>query len=1337
MKTKLFFLLITISLSSFSQDLSLKSLIKNPKINFYDVVKQATKLYKHKAPDKFKEDSEYDKFMRWVYENEYKYYPTGDRTKEDPLLLKHAWEKYLKSVTIKNLKNKVTLNNTNNWEEIGPRYIDSITNHYSVGLGRVIDVLPITQDTIFLSSEAGGLWKSTNGGETWSPKSDVLIATGADALAFSPFNHSKMYMDVQNPGNYYSYGIYRSDDGGETWYESNFNPENVGYGGLGDDFIIYTIKCHPDIPDMIFIGTNKGLYISSDDLETWTRITDIFDNAPYGFVKSIAFHPTDSNTIYIMDDNDWITKDNIFISNDLGETWHASGQIVDADGNANNKNGYLDTSLQCEDCVYFASDQGVWKSVDKGENFTFISKPEEGMVEGFAVNKDNPDNMLYGYVNVMKTADGGANWTKVTEWSLGGTNGTGETYGEILATATDYVHADLHPVKYLNGNFYIGTDGFMCKSSDEGDNWKIINYGTGIRENYRLGVGQNNMNAVLVGSQDNGGSFYTEHGWVEISGGDGMEGLVLPLNENAFIGSYQHGSRYRSFDEGITITQMTPPATENAGWVAPIQLDPNDHLTLYDFRDGVWTSNDLGENWTQLNADLFGTGYWDNISVAEVARNNSQIMLVGNRSSLKKSTDGGNTFTDITGLPDLYITDVSFDPKNDETFFATYGNYDHSEDKIYMTTDGGSTWENITYNLENIPVHSILVENTPEHYMYAGTELGVFYKGFNDTNWQILGTNLPRVKVNEMEIQEGSNYLYITSWGRGLWRIKLPGKENYPEIEKVSITNPPTLTLPKEGMSELVTTVINYSGTLSSVEIKYSVNNNSLDQTITMSNTNNNIWVSDEALPTENLGDIVYFKVIATGSNNDVTETYTYMYHVHEFEYCEAAGDHDTYDLSLENVTLKDSNDQILLDNDTGIDEYTYYETPVIELHAGETYTINTLANHDWGSDDHLVWIDYNYDAEFTDDELILYDLDSGEAANAEFTVPNDAVKDKILRMRVRLGYYDSSHTPCGTSLGEVEDYNVKIVVNDSEPPVPDVDPLPDVTAECEVTEIDPPTATDNVDGVITGTTDATFSITTQGTTVITWTYTDSSGNTTTQTQNVIIDDVTPPVPDADELPDVTAECEVTELQAPTATDNCAENVTVTNDASLPITTQGTTVVTWTYDDGNGNITTQTQNVIITPIDNTITQENGTLIANATGNYTYQWGECNGEFSPIEGETEQSFTPSTNGDYAVIISNGTCEVTSECINISSTNDSLIQIDAIKIYPNPSTGKLYIEMDNYKNSIIYFYDVTGKIIANEIPNQRKSILNIEKFDKGIYLLKIQKSKKTYYIRIIKQ
>ncbi|MGO3719195.1 MAG: HYR-like domain-containing protein, partial [Mesonia hippocampi] len=162
------------------------------------------------------------------------------------------------------------------------------------------------------------------------------------------------------------------------------------------------------------------------------------------------------------------------------------------------------------------------------------------------------------------------------------------------------------------------------------------------------------------------------------------------------------------------------------------------------------------------------------------------------------------------------------------------------------------------------------------------------------------------------------------------------------------------------------------------------------------------------------------------------------------------------------------------------------------------------------------------------------------------------------------------------------------VTVKDITAPAPDNLTLADITAECKVFESDVtiPTATDNCGETIYGTHNLTFPISTQGTHVITWTFDDGNGNADTQTQNIIINDVTAPTPDNLTLADITAECQVlaTDVPVPTATDNCGETIYGTHNLTFPISTQGTHVITWTFDDGNGNADTQTQNIIINDV---------------------------------------------------------------------------------------------------------------------------------------------------------
>lgn len=158
------------------------------------------------------------------------------------------------------------------------------------------------------------------------------------------------------------------------------------------------------------------------------------------------------------------------------------------------------------------------------------------------------------------------------------------------------------------------------------------------------------------------------------------------------------------------------------------------------------------------------------------------------------------------------------------------------------------------------------------------------------------------------------------------------------------------------------------------------------------------------------------------------------------------------------------------------------------------------------------------------------------------------------------------------------------VVVKDTTKPVPDTATLPDITGECSVTVASKPTATDNCAGKITATTTDPTSYSTQGTYVIHWTYDDGNGNSSAQEQTVTVKDVTKPVPDVPTLPDITGECSVSITAKPTAMDNCAGTLTGTTVDPLAYTAQGTYVIHWNYDDGNGNSSTQTQRVVIKDI---------------------------------------------------------------------------------------------------------------------------------------------------------
>lgn len=1009
---KNFYFLLLLSLFAFSQkgkNSSFNRLKHNTNVNFYTVCDSAEAYFN--TIDKTKKGSGYKEFLRWKNDNEPRYAPSGNR------MVNH----YMPYEEYERIKNESTTGKNesilagNQWSCIGPFQINDISGHYAVGLGRLeyVEVNKNNKQQIYLGSRSGGLWRTNDEGATWIHNTDFLPASGVDYMAAMPTNFNYLIFNVRNSSNGYSHGIYKTTDGGVTISPTNFVPANVTFGGLGSNFVIQHIKYHPTIPNLVFVGTNKGLYRSTDNLQTWTRLSTYTD------VWEIDFHPSNSSIIYIYSH---AYKNRILKSTDTGLTFTTMPIL------ANNLDAYLKiTTVASEpNNIYVSSDNGIWKSTDAGVTFSVMVNPAPAGVSLTSCMPNNLDttNFVGGYVDCYRSIDNAVTFTQATAWSLGNTAfyGTAD-FMTKFNTATKYIHADIDYLDCVNGIFYACTDGFLAKSEDKGETWQKLNMNMSIRENYSLGISQSNNSVLITGSQDNGTTIKNENGWVESYGGDGMECIVHPLNYEYMVGSSQYGGRYQYLN-GRNANSITPDGGANAYWEAPLLFDPNDHMRLYTFHTMVKRSDDFGTTWVDLGTPaLFAAG---NINRAAIAYNNSNIMAMTQGSNIVLSNDGGNTFVSITnGLPSNTITDLTFDPNNDNTIYVTYSSYLNNGNKIFVSTNSGASWQNITYNLGNMPIWAITVSKS-DGMIYAGAEIGVYRKTAASTTWSLFNDQLPNVAITDLEINYGSNTLKASTWGRGSWEAKLFGRENHPSIEKTVITNQPTFNLPKATVPQYVTSTINYSGTLTNVRVAWAVGSPNFNGTnvIPMSLVSGNIWKSNAPLPDQAVGTKMYFKVIATGSSGDTSETYKFMYEVKPFLYCDAAGSYTRH------ITrFKCSN----VDNVTANTVYTHYSTPEITMFKGESY--NTIATFTSLSSinetDFYIWIDFNNDADFSEDEklvsLVNIPYSTNPTINPIITIPS-SVNNGTYRMRVRLGYYQLSSTPCGTSDGEVEDYTVTIL---------------------------------------------------------------------------------------------------------------------------------------------------------------------------------------------------------------------------------------------------------------------------------------------------------------------
>lgn len=977
-------------------------------VNFYTVCDSAEAYFK--TIDKDKKGSGYKPYQRWKYLNESRYAPSGSRIVDDAL----PYKEYLRIKKETKIDDQRSNLSTSGWQSLGPDEITNITGHYAAGLGRVefVEVNKNNDQEIYIGSRSGGLWRTSNGGGTWSHNTDFLPASGVNAIAANPTNFNEVLINCKMAVNDTSFGIYKSNDGGQTFTATNFIPVNLNLGGLGSTFKVFTIQYHPIIPNLVFVGTSQGIYRSTDNLQTWTK------QISGGDVLDIDFHPIDSNIIYIYDHYFATNKNRILKSSDRGLTYTAMSILPD------NNNAKLKISIasSCTNCVFVSSDNGIYKSTDAGATFSTIQNPPPTGVSlwGAMPNDTDITKFVSGYVDLYRSSDSAASFNQCTWWYLANENNGLGSLQQNYNSSTNYVHADTNYLDCVNGVFYSCSDGFLSKSVDNGLTWQKLSLTVGIRENYCLGTSQSNNSVTVCGSQDNGTSIKNESGWIEAYGADGMEGIIMPLNPDYIIGSTQNAGRIRFLDGGITSTGIAPPG-QTASWVAPMFYDPNNQMTLYSFGSVVHKSTNFGTNWVNLGSPITFTGA---IEEAAIAENNSNKIIIAKENHIELSIDGGITFASIlSNLPsNLYISDVTFDPDNDETIVVTYSDVSsaYGANKVFISTNSGANWTNITYNLGFMPVHCSVIANG---IIYVGAEIGVYYKPISGNTWNLFSNNLPNVSVRELEVNYGANTIKAATWGRGLWEEKLVGRENFPAIVKTEITNPPTFYTPKTTIPQFVTSQIEYSGTLSNVFVSWAIETPAFNITnvIPMVLVSGNTWKSLTALPDFPEGTKVFFKVTATGSNSDTSQTYKFMYELKPSQVCAASGENANGSLWINNFTCSN-----ITNVSNSFNAYTYYSSIPIVMFKNSSYTATGNFSTSWGSNDFIVWIDYNNDSYFQLSERVVFDSDTGASGTGSFAIPTDAFEGNV-KMRVRLGYWGDYTEACDTTLGEVEDYLVTI----------------------------------------------------------------------------------------------------------------------------------------------------------------------------------------------------------------------------------------------------------------------------------------------------------------------
>ncbi len=488
--------------------------LKNTKANpltFKEIVDAGNTYWETRDTDV--KGSGYKPFKRW--ESFWQNYVNADGFLPTSQELWDVWE--AKNSQKSQRRSTAVRTDESDWESMGPTdFLNRSTNSANLGRVNTIIVDPDNSDIIYVGSPAGGIWKSTDAGATYIPLTDFLPQIGVSGIAIDPSNTDILYIatgdDDYNSST--SVGIWKSTDAGANWQQTGMNPTNTPYRTS-------EIYINPDNTNMLWVATSNGIFKSVNGGDDWT-------NKQSGSFRDLKVKPNNSNIIYAT------TNDEFYKSTDAGETFTqiteglptTSGRLFIDITPANGNLVYMVASNS--DSTY----QGIYKSSDSGTTFTQMENTVN-IFEGdqswydlaIAVSNTNENEIYVGCLNVWKSSDGGDSFSQLNEW---------------YSRTDSYTHADIHFIRAFNGSIFVGSDGGIFESTDAGSTFTDLSPGLGISQFYRISVSKQDSNKMAGGLQDNGG-FGRDQQWSNYHGGDGMEGVVDPNNDNIYYGFTQRG----------------------------------------------------------------------------------------------------------------------------------------------------------------------------------------------------------------------------------------------------------------------------------------------------------------------------------------------------------------------------------------------------------------------------------------------------------------------------------------------------------------------------------------------------------------------------------------------------------------------------------------------------------------------------------------------------------------------------------------------------------------------------------------------------------------------------
>ena len=799
MKKILYFLLIfSFSIQGFCQyDETSPWITKEQskrELTFDEIVTSFNNYWKNR--DFSKKGSGHKPFKRWEYHWQNLVKPNGYLITSEEIW--NAWQQKKQNQTGKLLSLPSA-----NWTPVGP-FTHTNTGSWSSGQGRVniVHVDPSNPNTIYIGAPAGGIWKSTNSGSTWTALTDELPQIGVSGIAVDYSNSNTIYIATgdKDAGDTSFAGIFKSTDGGTTWTTTG---TLSGVTRAGDLLI------HPTNNQILWCATNTGIFKSINGGTSWTNVQS--GNFSKG---NIRLKPDDPTVIYAT------TLSGFYKSTNSGDTFTAittglptsSGRLV------------LDVTPADANYVYILSSttgagfQGIYRSVDSGSNWAQISNTStpaifDGSTQAsydlaLAVSSTNKDEIYTGVLNIWKSTNGGLGFTKVNNWNA--------------PSSAAYTHADIHFLRYFGSKLYAGTDGGIYISSNNGTNFTDLTAGLQISQFYKVAVSKQTASKMVGGLQDNGGYAYSSSLWKNYYGADGMDAAIDATNSNKYFGFIQYGGTlYISNNAGNSSggsvaapTAETGTNDDGGNWVTP--LATNNSGGLFAGYSRLYKLN--GAAWAQQSTGTIGSG---DIELITVAPSNDNIMFVVNGTGLYKSTDGGVNFANVYTAP-ANITSVCVHYSDPNIVYITTTG---TGGQALKSTNGGSTFTSFSQNLPSLAKNVIRHQGRHSlNPLYLGTSLGVYYRDDSMTQWEPFDTNLPNVSVRDLEINLEDNILVAATYGRGIWQTAIPFETQSNDIKLVEVTSPNNEVNCTPSISPVVNVKNNGTNPINSIDFTYDYN---------------------------------------------------------------------------------------------------------------------------------------------------------------------------------------------------------------------------------------------------------------------------------------------------------------------------------------------------------------------------------------------------------------------------------------------------------------------------------------------------------------------------------